>query len=234
LLRVAVLVGFSLSGQAGTGDNDRYQELRSRMIEEQITAPGRGIQDQRVIEAMKAVPRHLFVPGPQRSQAYGDFPLPIGHGQTISQPYIVAFMTEQLDLQPGDRVLEVGTGSGYQAAILGELVEAVYTIEIISQLARSASRVLNDLGYDHVHVRSGDGYAGWPEEAPFDAIIVTCAPEAVPDALVGQLKEGGRLVIPVGGVHETQTLYVKVKQNGVLVPLKTLPVRFVPMVYGGD
>lgn len=200
---------------------------RQRMVDEQLTVPGRDIQNPKVLEAMRSVPRHLLVPENVRVAAYQDRPLPIGYGQTISQPFIVAFMTEKLDPQPGDRVLEIGTGSGYQAAILSGLVKEVYTIEIVEELARRAERDLAELGYDNVHVRAGDGYLGWPEAAPFDSIIVTCAPEQIPPALVEQLREGGRMVIPVGrGIQE---LYLMQKKDGKVKVQSILPVRFVPM-----
>ncbi|MCU0772187.1 MAG: protein-L-isoaspartate(D-aspartate) O-methyltransferase [Verrucomicrobia bacterium] len=201
---------------------------RLRMVQEQLESPGRGITDPRVLEAMRRVPRHEFVPSELRSQAYADHPLPIGFGQTISQPFIVAFMTECLDARPTDRVLEVGTGSGYQAAVLAELVAEVYTIEIVEPLAEQASADLNRLGYTNVHVRAGDGYQGWPGKAPFDAIIVTCAPEAVPQPLVEQLAEGGRMIIPVGRIWEQQLILLE-KEQGRLEQTSVLPVRFVPM-----
>ena len=168
------------------------------MVRDQIEA--RGIRDARVLEAMRQVPRHLFVPETLRSQAYEDYPLPIGHDQTISQPYIVAYMSETLAVGPGRRVLEIGTGSGYQAAVLAEMGVEVYTVEIVEPLARTAARTLASLGYSTVHTRVGDGYGGWPEHAPFDAVIVTAAPDHVPKPLIEQLAVGGRLVIPVGGL----------------------------------
>ena len=174
------------------------------------------------------MPREEFVPADSRAATYEDGPLPIGYEQTISQPYIVAFMTEQLRLSPTDRVLEVGTGSGYQAAILAELGGEVYTIEIVEPLAQRAEATLQRLGYRNVHVKVGDGYKGWPEHAPFDAIIVTCAPDKVPQLLTDQLKEGGRMVIPVGD-RFSQELYLLEKKNGQLKESVTLPVRFVPM-----
>ena len=189
----------------------------------------RGITDQRVLQAMGEVPRHEFVPSEARTYAYDDRPLPIGFDQTISQPYIVAFMTEELQPQSRDRVLEVGTGSGYQAAILAELVAEVYTIEIIEPLAKKAEATLQRLGYKNVHVKTGDGYKGWPERAPFDSIIVTCAPERVPQPLLDQLKEGGRMIIPVGAKF-AQELYLFEKKNGRLQQSAVLPVRFVPML----
>lgn len=211
---------------------DNYTLQRERMVNRQIIA--RGVGDERVISAMLMVPRHLFVPAENRSMAYRDTPLPIGEGQTISQPYIVAFMTETLALKPGDRVLEVGTGSGYQAAVLAELVAEVYTIEIIPTLGNSAAKLLDELGYDTIHVKVGDGYRGWPEHAPFDAIIVTCAPESIPPALIDQLAEGGKIIIPVGGRYSVQELVRGVKTNGRLVTDDVLPVRFVPMVPGKE
>ncbi len=201
---------------------------RERMVREQLAGPGRDITNARVLAVMSKVPRHEFVPETLRALAYQDHPLPIGHGQTISQPYIVAFMTEQLELRPTDRVLEVGTGSGYQAAVLAELAAQVYTVEIIEDLAKSAAAALKRLGYTNVHVRAGDGYKGWPEAAPFDTIIVTCAPERVPPPLLEQLKEGGRMVIPVGPAWD-QELVVLRKRDGNLERRAVLPVRFVPM-----
>ena len=196
------------------------------MVERQLNP--RGIKDERVLAAMAKVPREEFIPADERSDAYEDGPLPIGYDQTISQPYIVAFMTEQLRPKPSDRVLEIGTGSGYQAAILAELVANVYTIEIVEALAKTAEATLQRLGYKNVHLMVGDGYRGWPEEAPFDAIIVTCAPGKVPQPLVDQLKDDGRMVIPVGE-RFAQQLYLLEKKNGQLKESATLPVRFVPM-----
>ncbi len=197
------------------------------MVQQQLKA--RGIKDERVLTTMAKVPREEFVPADARVDAYEDGPLPIGYDQTISQPYIVAFMTEQLRLKPSDRLLEIGSGSGYQAAVLAELVADVYTIEILEPLAKTAEATLQRLGYKNVHLRVGDGYQGWPEEAPFDAIIVTCAPDKVPPPLVDQLKDGGRMVIPVGE-RFAQQLYLLEKKNGQLKESATLPVRFVPMV----
>ena len=199
---------------------------RQRMVQQQLMT--RGITDARVLAAMAKVPREEFVPPESRAASYEDGPLQIGHGQTISQPYIVAFMTEQLRPKASDRVLEIGTGSGYQAAILAGLVKDVYTIEIIEPLAKDAEATLQRLGYKNVHVRVGDGYRGWPEYAPFDAITVTCAPDHVPQPLIDQLKEGGRMIIPVGGFGN-QELYLLEKKNGQLQRRSVLPVRFVPM-----
>ena len=196
------------------------------MVQQQLVA--RGINDGRVLAAMAKVPREEFVPPESRAASYADGPLPIGYGQTISQPYIVAFMTEQLRLKPSDRVLEIGTGSGYQAAILAELVKDVYTVEIVEPLAKNAEATLQRLGYKDVHVKVGDGYKGWPEAAPFDAIIVTCAPGRVPQPLTDQLKDGGRMIIPVGE-RFAQELYLLDKKNGHLKESAVLPVRFVPM-----
>ena len=201
------------------------------MIQQQLVA--RGINNERVLAAMGKVPREEFVPLDLRTETYEDGPLPIGHGQTISQPYIVAFMTQQLQPKPSDRVLEIGTGSGYQAAILAELVSDVYTIEIVQPLAKTAEATLQRLGYKNVHIKMGDGYKGWTEEAPFDAIIVTCAPDKVPQPLVDQLKEDGRMVIPVGE-RFAQELYLLEKKNGQLKESVTLPVRFVPMLRSGS
>ncbi|MDP1830989.1 MAG: protein-L-isoaspartate(D-aspartate) O-methyltransferase [Geothrix sp.] len=205
-----------------------FAAARARMVKEQIAA--RGITKARVLSAMAQVPRHEFIPKAARAQAYEDWPLPIGHGQTISQPYIVAFMTAALDPEPGDRVLEIGTGSGYQAAVLSGLVAEVFSIEIVAPLARRAEADLQRLGYGNVRVRAGDGHLGWPEAAPFDAIIVTCAPEQVPPALVDQLKAGGRMIVPVGSTWGAQELYLLRKTPGGLERQAVLPVRFVPMV----
>src|SRR5512139_467223 len=183
---------------------DAFARARAAMVANQIAS--RGVKDARVLEAMRTVPRHEFVPPPVRDDAYVDSPLPIGHGQTISQPYIVALMTELARPAPGDRVLEVGTGSGYQAAVLSRLVDKVFSVELVEPLAESAAATLRRLGYANVVVRNGDGYLGWPDEAPFDIIMVTAAPEAVPRALVAQLKPGGRMIVPVGRVYDVQDL----------------------------
>ena len=202
-----------------------FESARRRMLDEQIVA--RGVSDPRVLAALLAVPRHELVPPAERSYAYEDRPLPIGEGQTISQPYIVAVMTELLALDGSERVLEVGTGSGYQAAVLSGLVREVYTIEIVPELARRAAADLARLGYANVHVREGDGYRGWPEEAPFDAIVVTAAPDHVPEPLVAQLAVGGRMVVPVGGLLQDLVL-VRREADGVRLE-HGLGVRFVPM-----
>ena len=199
---------------------------RQRMVTEQLQ--GRDIRDARVLDAMRKVPRHLFVPEPERASAHADSPLPIGYDQTISQPYIVGFMTQALDIAPGDRVLEIGTGSGYQAAVLAELAKEVYTIEIVAPLADRARETLSSLGYRNVHVRTGNGYLGWPEHAPYDRIMVTAAPDDVPPVLLEQLKVGGLMAIPVGVV--TQELRILRRTPTGTETLRTLPVRFVPMV----
>lgn len=204
-----------------------FAAQRQRMVEQQLKP--RGIKDGRLLAAMTKVPREEFVPVNARADAYQDRPLPIGYEQTISQPYLVAFMTEQLRPKQSDSVLEIGSGSGYQAAILAELVANVYTVEIVEPLAKTAEATLRRLGYTNVHMRVGDGYKGWPEEAPFDAIIVTCAPDKVPQPLIDQLKDGGRMVIPVGE-RFAQQLYLLEKKNGQLKQSATLPVRFVPML----
>ena len=228
-LVVAVLAA-TACGQKPSAPSDFAVE-RERMVQQQLRT--RGIKDERVLAALAKVPREEFVPQDSRAASYEDGPLPIGYDQTISQPYIVAFMTEQLRPKPSDRVLEIGSGSGYQAAILGELVAEVYTIEIVEPLAKSAEATLQRLGYNNVHIKAGDGYKGWPEQAPFDAIIVTCAPEKVPQPLVDQLKDGGRMVIPVGE-RFAQQLYLLEKKNGQLKESVTLPVRFVPMLREGQ
>lgn len=198
------------------------------MVERQLR--GRGIGDERVLDAMTRVPRHRFVPAEQQAEAYADRALPIGFGQTISQPYVVAFMTEALKIAPTDAVLEIGTGSGYQAAILAELAREVYTIELVPELAERSARTLESLGYHNVHVRAGDGYAGWPEHAPFQKIIVTAAPEEVPPALVDQLAVGGIMVLPVGPQRGDQELRILTRTERGIVTERSLPVRFVPMV----
>jgi protein-L-isoaspartate(D-aspartate) O-methyltransferase len=228
-LLVATLAA-TACGQRPTLESDFTTE-RQRMVERQLKA--RDIKDERVLAAMGKVPREAFVPPESRAASYEDGPLPIGYDQTISQPYIVAFMTEQLRLKPSDRVLEVGTGSGYQAAILAELVSEIYSIEIVAPLAKNGEVTLRRLGYKNVHVKIGDGYKGWPEAAPFDAIIVTCAPDKVPQPLIDQLKDGGRMVIPVGE-RFAQQLYLLEKKNGQLKESATLPVRFVPMLRGAE
>jgi len=203
-------------------------DARARMVADQIR--GRGVRDPRVLRAIERVPRDVFLPEAQRAEAYEDRPVPIGFGQTISQPYIVAYMTEALKVEPSHRVLEIGTGCGYQTAVLAELAAEVYSIERIAVLAERARRTLDGLGYANVHVRAGDGHAGWPDEAPFDRILAAAAPPSVPPALIEQLADGGILVIPVG--VDDQELRVLQKQGGRVELLSTLPVRFVPMIRG--
>ncbi|MBC6366716.1 protein-L-isoaspartate(D-aspartate) O-methyltransferase [Algoriphagus sp. AK58] len=207
---------------------DHYQKLRNEMVKTQLEA--NGIHHPLVLQAMRKVPRHLLVPGNVRHLAYEDGPLPIGYKQTISQPYIVAYMTEAIDPKPGMKVLEIGTGSGYQAAVLGEIVAEVYTIEIVKPLGEKAQKDLAELGYKNVYVRVGDGYKGWPEEAPFDAIIVTAAPDKVPQPLIDQLKEEGKIIIPVGPNANTQELRLLEKKKGKIRTTSLFPVRFVPFV----
>ncbi|MFO7760257.1 MAG: protein-L-isoaspartate(D-aspartate) O-methyltransferase [Desulfobia sp.] len=219
----------SASCVAGPG---QYEQLRERMVQKQIAA--RGVDDPRVLSAMRTVPRHEFVPEQYRAFAYDDSPLPIGKGQTISQPYIIALMTEVLELKPGEKVLEIGTGSGYQAAVLAEIGAEVYTMEIIEQLGERARKILSALGYGEVRVKIGDGYKGWPQKAPFDAVIVTCAPDEIPRALIDQLRPGGRLVIPVGSSWCGQNLILGVRKKEGLEKKKLIPVRFVPMVKAKD
>jgi len=210
---------------------DQYTGMRHRMVETQIAA--RGVSDPRVLAAMKKVPRHRFIPSSLWDQAYSDYPLPIGEDQTISQPYIVALMTQILKIQPGERVLEIGTGSGYQAAVLSPLVKHVYSIEIVPELARRSAELLKTLGLANVTVRQGDGYQGWPEEAPFERIILTAAPGEIPQTLINQLKAGGKLVAPVGGTVLNQDLVVVEKSaDGKIRQRSIFPVRFVPMVRG--
>jgi protein-L-isoaspartate(D-aspartate) O-methyltransferase len=231
LVGATAIVAASCVGIAPAGESPPEQDwaaLRAAMVREQLRA--RDITNARVLDAMSKVPRHLFVPEAQRGSAYGDHPLPIGHDQTISQPYIVAYMTQALGVEPHHRVLEIGTGSGYQAAVLGELAKEVYTIEILAPLAERARATLASQGYRNIHVRTGDGYQGWPEHAPYDRIMVTAAPEEVPKALVDQLRVDGRMAIPVGSVLLGQELRILRRTTGGLDVLDTLPVRFVPMV----
>jgi protein-L-isoaspartate(D-aspartate) O-methyltransferase len=211
--------------RSGANGADVYAEQRARMVRVQIR--DRGVSTASVLHAMETVPRHLFVPANLRAHAYDDSPLPIGYDQTISQPYIVALMTDLLDLDGDEKVLEIGTGSGYQAAVLGELAAQVFTIEIVEPLAKTAGARLAELGYDNVHVRAGDGYRGWPEEAPFDAIILTAAPPELPQPLIEQLAMGGILAAPVGDIH--QELVVLEKTANGMKQREVIPVRFVPM-----
>ena len=212
-----------------TQNDPKFADLRKLMIKNQLRS--RGINNEGVLKVMRSVERHKFVPKNYQDRAYSDGPLPIGYGQTISQPYIVAFMTEQLQVSSQHKVLEIGTGSGYQAAILGELAKHVYTIEIIPELAEGAKNILNSLGYNNITVRAGDGYKGWPDEGPFERIMVTAAPTDVPQTLVDQLAPGGRMIIPVGAQFLVQYLWVIEKDyQETVTKKKILPVRFVPMV----
>ncbi len=216
----------SCAGESNSENDESKREAdRKEMVKAQIER--RGITDKDVLDAMRTVPRHFFVPERYRDEAYRDGPLPIGEGQTISQPYIVAAMTDLLDVDSTSKVLEIGTGSGYQAAVLAEICDSVFTIEIITSLAERAKEILDSLGYKNVHVRAGDGYKGWPEEAPFDAVIVTAAAPRIPQPLVDQLKVGGRMVIPVGDFR--QELMVLDKTEEGMEKKSVIPVRFVPM-----
>lgn len=214
-------------------DDESYAAARAAMVREQLQA--RDVKNPDVLQSMRSVPRHRFVPEGEQPHAYRDSPLPIGHGQTISQPYIVGIMTQLVDPDASDRVLEIGTGSGYQAAVLAQLVEHVYTIEIEPELARGAQSALHELGYDNVTVRAGDGYAGWPEHAPFDIIVVTAAPDHVPQALIDQLKRGGSMIVPVGPIHAVQELrLIKKDEEGNVTTKDIAPVRFVPLRRNDD
>ena len=223
LVMLLILLYLALSAAA-----DQYTLKRQQMVEQDIR--GRGIRDPVVLGVMGGVPRHVFVDASYRDKAYGDHPLPIGEGQTISQPYVVALMTEALRLRPADRVLEIGTGSGYQAAVLAEIVKEVYTIEIRKPLADRAAKTLADLGYRNVKVKSGDGYFGWAEQAPYDAIIITAAANHIPPPLIEQLKERGRLIVPLGSTVYFQTLTLATKRKGELDVEQICPVAFVPMI----
>jgi len=229
-LGLTILVLLCFSGLAGQDQKQEsfFQKKREQMVKYQVRA--RGLKDESLLQALLAVPRHLFVPEAYRREAYEDYPLPIGEGQTISQPYIVALMTAVAEIKPGDKVLEIGTGSGYQAAVLSQLTDRVFSIEIRETLAAGAARLLQSLDYKNIKVRWADGYFGWPEEAPFDAILVTCAANHIPPPLFQQLKEGGRLVIPVGSTVFFQTLTLVRKTGGQPVIKQLLDVRFVPMV----
>ena len=223
LFGAGILVYSGAEGRPPLGDR---RVAAMGMVDEQIAA--RGVRDERVLAALRRVPRHAFVPAPQRDDAYADRPLPIGHGQTISQPYIVAAMTELLRISPGNKVLEVGTGSGYQAAVLAELGAKVYSIEILPTLAERAQKALADAGYDQVKLKVGDGFEGWPEHAPYDAIVVTAAPKVAPPSLIAQLKLGGRMVIPVGDRDQVLRVFERAK-TGELGVRRVFGVRFVPM-----
>ena len=225
MLPALVAAACRAASEPSAAGKGRAPRAREAMVMEQIES--RGVRDPLTLDALRQVPRHLFVPPPLAADAYNDTPLPIGHGQTISQPYIVAFMTEALGLAGGERVLEVGTGSGYQAAVLARIASRVYTIEIVEPLAAEARQRLAGLGYANVEVRAGDGYLGWPEAAPFDAIIVTAAAPRIPEPLKAQLRDGGRLVIPVG--EGLQELVVVTRRGDDYAERRVLPVRFVPM-----
>ncbi len=211
---------------SGFSETPKQHSERLKMVETQIEA--RGVQDERVLEAMRKIPRHELVPSQVESMAYEDKPLPIGYAQTISQPYIVGLMTELLELTPDDKVLEVGTGSGYQAAVLAEIAKEVYSIEIVEPLYREAKERLGRLGYHNIHLRLGDGTKGWPQAAPFDKMIVTAGGMKIPDSLIEQLKEGGRIVMPVGDGE--QVLVIGQKVGGALETFHSIPVRFVPLI----
>lgn len=219
---LAVVAG--VAAQQPSREEAVFRARRAAMVDDQIRP--RGVTDAAVLDAMRTVPRHLFVPESLRHEAYTDRPLPIGNDQTISQPFIVAYMTAALEVSPADDVLEIGTGSGYQAAVLSRLARTVYTVEIVPELARRAGATLKALGYSNVHVREGDGYAGWPGHAPFERIMVTAAPAAVPQPLIDQLATGGRMVIPVGDREQWMTLIEKTPRG--IVQRRTIPVRFVP------
>ncbi|OGP53832.1 MAG: protein-L-isoaspartate O-methyltransferase [Deltaproteobacteria bacterium RBG_13_52_11] len=229
-VKLSFIIAFSLvllTCSTQRGEEDVYQAACQRMVKEDIQR--RGIDDKRVLQAMLKVKRHLFVPENYRHMAYADRPLPIGEGQTISQPYIVALMTYHLHLKPEDKVLEIGTGSGYQAAVLAELAKDVYSIEIIEQLSRTAQERLRELGYTNVWVKCGDGFYGWTEHAPYDAVIITCATPTIPEHLVEQLGEGGRMVLPLGSEPFHQSLTLITKRGGKIEKQLITDVVFVPM-----
>ena len=231
VLMVLTIIGVTMVWTTGSGaecDETEFKKQRDRMVDRQIVA--RGVRNASVIQAMRSVPRHCFIPERYEQRAYYDSPVPIGHGQTISQPYIVAIMSELLGVKPGQRVLEVGTGSGYQAAVLAAMGVEVFSIEIVAPLGKEAERILRNLGYDKVRTRIGDGYKGWSQQAPFDGIIVTAAPSRIPRPLKDQLADNGRMVIPVGPVHGIQQLYLLRKVDGKIIQEKIFDVRFVPMV----
>ena len=224
-MRLLILTILSLFLATELVADDRQDE-RGHMVDMQIK--GRGVSDDAVLEAMRTVPRHKLVPDDQQARAYDDNPLPIGYGQTISQPYIVATMTEKLELEPGDRVLEIGAGSGYHASVIAQIVDEVYTIEIIEELGNRARRDIESLNYDNIEVKIADGYYGWEEHAPFDAIVVTAAAEYIPPPLIEQLKEDGKMIIPVGSPYRNQNLMLVEKVDGEKRTQSLMPVRFVP------
>lgn len=220
LLQILIMAGFIIP------QDDKYEIRRIKMVETQIR--NRGVTNYEVLNAMKKVPRHLFVPEEYANEAYNDYPLPLGYGQTISQPFIVAYMTEAVRPSGKKKVLEIGTGSGYQAAVLAEIVDKVYTIEIVPELAQQSAERLQKMGYDNIICKYGDGYQGWPEHAPFDIIVVTAAPEKIPRPLIDQLADGGRLIIPVGAAGAVQELVLVIKRNGKTETRRLSFVRFVP------
>ncbi len=231
LLLITLLAG-GLSPALGSAAEDPFAKAREDMVRSQIER--RGLRNQAVLKAMREVPRHLFIPEHLRSQAYRDHPVPIGHGQTISQPYIVAFMTEMVEPKPDHVALEIGTGSGYQAAVLSRCVKEVYTIEIYPELGEAAAKLEAELGYDNITAKVGDGYFGWEEHGPFDIILVTAAATHVPPSLIRQLKEGGKMCIPVGGVYQNHNLILLTKEkDGKIKSRNILPVRFVPLLQPG-
>ncbi|MFT5323389.1 MAG: protein-L-isoaspartate(D-aspartate) O-methyltransferase [Planctomycetaceae bacterium] len=225
-LLLTLAVALATASNSSIGADDKYREARAKMVAQDVA--GEGISNRLVLHALNTVKRHEFVPSKLYREAYIDKALPIGYQQTISPPFVVAYMTQALDPKPTDKVLEIGTGSGYQAAVLAEIVKEVYSIEIVPQLSREATRRLSKLGYDNVHTLAGDGYKGWPEHAPFDRIIVTCSPERVPQPLIDQLREGGRMIVPLGQRYQ-QVFYLFEKKDGKLVPEKLIPTLFVPM-----
>jgi len=226
-LSVLLAMVFTPACSSSAQQDGSFEAARQQMIERDLK--DRDITDAAVLQAMCDVPRHRFVPTGMQDQAYADFPLPIGHGQTISQPYVVAFMTQTLEVRPEDTILEIGTGCGYQAAVLARLAQQVYTIEIVKPLADEARKLLAELGYKNISVKAGDGFEGWPEHAPFDKIILTCAVKEIPTALIEQLQEGGRIIAPIGATGGVQQLVLATKTNGELKHKQVLPVRFVPM-----
>jgi protein-L-isoaspartate(D-aspartate) O-methyltransferase len=232
-LSIVVVLGLILqTTEVLQAQNRSFEMERNEMVSRQIEA--RGITHQPTLDAMRKVPRHLFIPDYLWGSAYKDGPLPIGYQQTISQPYIVAYMTALIEPEATDKILEIGTGSGYQAAVLGEIADSVFTVEIVDELAKSASDKLQSLGYENVYVKDGDGYFGWPEFAPYDKIIVTAAAEKIPPLLVEQLKEGGKMILPVGPEFSVQYLILVEKKNGKVKETNMLPVRFVPFTRDDD
>jgi protein-L-isoaspartate(D-aspartate) O-methyltransferase len=227
IVKIFLLIQIIIMAGCNVPQTGEYESQRHKMVERQIRS--RGINNTEVLNAMKTVPRHLFIPENYRDEAYNDYPLPIGYGQTISQPYIVAYMTDAVRPASNKKALEIGTGSGYQAAVLAEIVDTVYTIEIVPELAQEAAERLKQLDYDNIVCKFGDGYKGWAEHSPFDIIVVTAAPETVPQPLIDQLAEGGRLIIPVGAAGAVQELILMVKKNGKINTQRLTFVRFVPV-----